>query len=282
MKATLIRSLLFIASLVGACGACLGSTLYSSGFLSSQSNDPPESFFTINQNTGDASPFDMRGPGVGNLASDWRPDSFRVWGISDQRFLWRLNLLEGTASQVGGFSVPGITGIAFDITTGRLFAASRTNLYLADLTTNTGLVPLSLVGNTGGLGISALGFDGAGNLFGVDNSRAALIKIDTATGAAQTIAVNPVFINMTDVAARPEDGVMFGVTAKLQPGEDDSLYQINTTTGTATLIGPDFSLPQPYPDFYGVAFSPAVPEPSTLALAVLGLAAVSIHCCAAK
>ena len=98
------------------------------------------------------------------------------------------------------------------------------------------------IGPTGFKLIGSLAVAPGGALYGVGvdaGESEVLLKINTATGAAT--AVGPLGLavghfTVSDIAFRPSDGTLFALIA-LSPFVDLGLYNINTTTGAATLVG---------------------------------------------
>ncbi len=95
-----------------------------------------------------------------------------------------------------------------------------------------------------------MGFDLDGTLYGVADSEHALLTIDTSSGAG-TVAADTDLAAITDIAARPGDGVMFAIDALTE-----AIYTIDPGTGESTLIGP-YGAGLRY--VVGLAFSPGVP-----------------------
>jgi hypothetical protein len=146
-----------------------------------------------------------------------------------------------------------IRSLAIDPESGAFYGASPSGLYRIAPTTGAA----TLVGATA-LGVSmALGFDGAGNLYGVANQNQ-LVAVNKATGATSLVATLGV-LRMEDIAVQPETGVMYGIGY----GPDYSLYQISLTDGALVKLGPSLGRPN------GLAFA-AVPEPATIVLIAMG------------
>jgi hypothetical protein len=163
---------------------------------------------------------------------------------------------------VGSIGI-NLNSIAFDVVTSQLYGADNSILYRIDPDTAV----VTSIGATG-LQVQALGFDLSGKLFGVGGNSVVLLTVNTSTGAATAIGmtgINEPQIAIRDLAVRPEDGVMFA--ASQTATNFRSLFQINSTTGLATTVAGPIS---GY-GFVGLAFGPAVPEPSTLLLAAVGL-----------
>jgi hypothetical protein len=194
---------------------------------------------------------------VANLASDWRPQSFRLWATqTTNKELLQINPVSGAATVLGSFGAPGIRNLAFDVITDTLYGTDLSNLYRINPATGA----TTLIGATGRTAMYSLGFDLNGVLFGANDTDDKLYQINLFTGAAT--AVGPTGVDaMVDLACRPEDGVMFA-TATFG---SFSIFTINTSTGAATLVGP-YGLTG---GINGLAFSP-IPEPSSLALLALG------------
>jgi len=243
-----------LLSLTGSIAS--GSVMFGSaiGF-----NSPP--IYTVNQDTGAATTLGPSGVfALSDMASDWRPATYRVWATSGTSplQLLRVNPTTGACTVVAAFSTP-ITEIAFDVVTGQMYGTSLSPSTLYRIDPDTAAT--FRIGDTGRANFQfiALGFDLQGNLFGVDNSNDTLYRINTATGATTAIGPTgtPSSDAIGDLAARPEDGVMFGVASS----GSDSVYRVNTTTGAATLVGP-YNVSG---GINGLAFSP-IPEPTAAAL----------------
>jgi hypothetical protein len=221
--------------------------------------NPP--IYTINQDTGTATTLGPSGvDSLSNMTSDWRPATYRLWAVKylSPAQLVRVNPTTGACTVVAAFSST-ISEIAFDVVTGQMYGTglSPSTLYRIDPDTGAAVK----IGETGraNLEFIGLGFDLQGNLFGVDNSNHTLYRINTATGATTAIGPTgtPSGVVIGDLAARPEDGVMFGVTS----AGSNNVYRVNTTTGAATLVGPA----NVSGSINGLAFSP-IPEPTAAAL----------------
>ncbi len=215
---------------------------------------------TVNQTTGAATAVGpLQVPIAGDMTSDWRPATFRLWTLDPlDRKLIQINPATGLGTAIGTLP-PNFTSLAFDVTTGLLYAADQRNLYLVDPAT----AATTLVGLTGRTDVNGLGFDLNGVLFGVGFGNASLVTLNTSTGQATT--VGPLGVDsVADLAVRPDDGVMFATTVSGLFG----LYQVDVASGHATLVGPTGLVN----GIDGLAFSPEVPEPSGAAFALIGLA----------
>jgi hypothetical protein len=197
--------------------------------------------------------------GFSDLAGDVRWQGPLLWGVSDfgaNRHLQALNPATMAAQASVPISGPEpIQSLAIDPLTGEFYGGSATSLYRIGL--DTGIA--SLVGVTPLPIEKALGFDGAGNLYGIANENQ-LVAVNKSTGETSLISTLNVF-RMEDIAVQPESGIMYGIGY----GPNYSLYQIDLTTGALVNLGPSTTRPS------GLAFT-AVPEPATLTLSALALA----------
>jgi len=194
------------------------------------------------------------------------------------RNLVTINPLTGAATVVGslmdvtnpGFSV-GLSDISFR-SDGTLFGLSPSSLFTVNLATG-GLMSIGSTGgnNPGG----ALAFNSAGTLYTASSAAGNLSTLNPATGARTTgplLTNSPHAGNLGAMNAFAFSGadVLYGTDSdRAQNGATTvavNLVTINTTTGVVTNIG---VLPN---DVDAIAFGPAVPEPSTVAL--LGAGAI--------
>lgn len=198
-----------------------------------------------------------------DLAGDAGTQGSLVWGVS---FNNQLTAYQPATQQILSTtpitSPESIASLAIDPTTGFFYGASVNNLYR--IAPNTGVA--TLIGATTLPVNKGLGFDSLGNLYGVGNENR-LSAVSKSTGAASLIATLNLF-RMEDIAIHPETGVMYGVGYGYNP-DNYSLYQINLTDGVLTRIGPSMSRPN------GLAFT-AIPEPSSVVVAMLGAAMVML------
>ncbi|MFO0896189.1 MAG: PEP-CTERM sorting domain-containing protein [Pirellulales bacterium] len=227
--------------------------------------------YQMNQTNGAASAVGPTGfDGIGDLTSDTRPATATMWGVRiASNELLEIDPLTGAAKSAATMNSPDdIVSLAFDVVTGKLFGntsvafgAPFEALYEIDPTTgNTTFVGRILFDN-----VYALAFDQTGKLFGVSDATDQLIQINTSNGNGSLVAGLATSFAY-DIASRPEDDVMF-----LADSGTSSLYTLNTGTGNLTLVGPYGGSP----NLVGLAFSP-VPEPSTIALALVGLAGMGL------
>jgi hypothetical protein len=129
----------------------------------------------------------------------------------------------------------------------------------------------TLVGNTGDffgsiafapngtLYMSSADLDDMGNLINIG-----LKKLNPLTAA--TLSSVPTVDFFGALAVRPEDSVIFGGT-----GDSGLMYTVNPLTGGETLVGSTGR------NFVGDFAFTAVPEPSTLSLALIGLVGIAAY-----
>jgi uncharacterized protein DUF6923 len=240
------------------------SELYSSGIFGS--------LYRVSQVNGSTTPVGTMVPSplqTRDLASDTRPGSYRLWTTSGPDLV-SVNPATGAGTIVGHFNTPlAMRALAFDILGGKLYGTDdslNARLYEIDPQTGAG----TLLGNVGGsMGIGALGADLSGNLFGMEEATGKLYKLDKLTAAGTLVTTLPV-TDISDLAFRPEDGRLFGITKQTGPTSTyKSLYVIDMVQGTATRLG--------YTDLNetsmnGLAFGPGtfVPEPGLVGLLAMG------------
>jgi hypothetical protein len=212
------------------------------------------------------------------MTSDTRAQSFRVWGTAGGSLI-RLNPLTGAGTVVGAYNLAGssVSTLAFDSTAGKLYGTDGiSKLYSIDpetaAATLVGTSPTAVPHNS-------LGFDNSGRLFMMaPNDPGDLYRIDTTSGAFNLVAHTSIPTSLQapliDLATRPEDGVTFGVlNIGSFPAE---FYTIDLNTGASSKIGSVGPLGSK-PSIFGLAFSPAVPEPTSLSLLAIATALASFR-----
>lgn len=240
-------------------------------------NDYPQSstLYNVNTSTGALTAIGPIGfDNVGDLTSD---QVSTIWGIQiTTDSLVTINPLTGagtlgptitgTGGAAGGPAYP-IVSLAFDPLTDVLYGNTSVGYgpsvdELFSINTTTGAA--TDIGSTGDTAIYALGFSQAGALYGIDGS-GNLVDVSTATGAS-TVIGNTGLTAAYDMASDPSTGIMY-----VADNGTSSLYTVNLGTGAVTDVGPFGSSP----NIVGLAFL-GTPEPSTVTLVGLGLAALAL------
>ncbi len=265
-------------------GLALASTLYAT---ISPTTNGVDDVYTINQTTGAGSLLGSSGINgfLADLASNntttlWAPD------VTNKNLV-TINPTTGVGTVVGPF-VDASTGVSTPITslayntatpspggvappvglygnsTEAYGGSSSSSDILYSINAATGKT--TEIGPIGFTNVFALGFDNNGDLFGIESLTNELLSINPFTGAGTgigTVTLSGVPVSgIFDIAARPEDDVMFAA----QNG--GNIYTLNTTNGDLTVVGP-----HGIGDTVGLAFL-TVPEPSTFAL--LGVGAIGL------
>ena len=140
----------------------------------------------------------------------------------------------GTPTTIGAMTPYDFTGLAYDVTTGIMYASgydgSNSLLYTVDLeTAATTLVGTILSGSL----VIGIACDADGNLYGIDLSNDNLISIDKATGAGSTIGSLGININYAqDIAFDRDNDILYGTLYTTSGG----LYEIDVATGAASFL----------------------------------------------
>jgi hypothetical protein len=264
MKLNQISPMPSVLIMVALSAPSYASELYSIEFSSGTG------FYTMNQATGAKTLVGNTGiTSTGDLTSD---EKSTIWtnDMTNDNLLTVNPATGAITSTIGIRAVTGapipIVSLAFDTVTDALYGntavgfGGTTNDTLFRIDPVTG--DATLIGTIGFNEVYALGFDQSGTLFGISQSRSALLKISTSTGAGSMVA--PVTLAAPyDLAFRPEDNKMF--VADSNPGTF-SLYTMDPTTGAATLVGPYGGSGT---NLVGLAF--LTPEPGTIGLVLVGL-----------
>jgi hypothetical protein len=260
--------LLSVLAVAAFSGSAFGSVLYSLEFVTGTG------FYTVNQSTGAETFVGNTGnASTGDLTSDQKS---KIWtnDMTNDNLL-TVNPATGAITSTVAIMAPTgakipIVSLAYDLVTNSLYGntavgfggTTNDTLYRIDPVTGAA----TLIGAIGFNQVYALGFDKSGTLFGISQTRSALVKVNTSTGAGALVA--PVTLTAAyDLAFRPEDNKMF--VADSDPGTF-SLYTMDPTTGVSTLVGPYGA----NTNLVGLAF--LVPEPGTVGLMLGGLALLGL------
>lgn len=198
----------------------------------------------------------------------------QLWAVDDTtNTLLRLDTSNGAATAVGimGSNLGANFGLAFGAG-GTLFMSASNKLY----TVNTSTAAATPVGSfSSSLTVRSLGYYG-GTLYGWTGADT-LVSIDTSTAATTTIGAfgfSPATAGRDGMDVDPNTGMIWGL------GDLEArTYTINASTGLATVVAQQVCIENNNTiancsggGFNGLAIQ-AVPEPGSLALAGLGLAA---------
>ncbi len=184
--------------------------------------------------------------------------------------LYSVDPLDGSLTAIG--SAASFTYFAMGSTSAGLFALDASadmNLYSIDPATGA----VTLIGPTGVSPFaSAIGMStGSDTLYLTRNS--SLYEVDTATGAASLIGASSLGFFAPMVV---EDGTIF--TGAAFPS---AIWELNASDGAGTFLADETGDSGPFGNFWGLAPDPLpqpVPEPSSLALMLGGIAAISLAC----
>jgi hypothetical protein len=182
--------------------------------------------------------------------------------------LYRINPTNAATTYLGDIGVPLVT-----ITSrldGVLFGFSSDTT--ADTSTLWRINPLTesvatQIGAAGALGLANFGsltFGGDGNLYMTNNNTGQLYQVNTTTGTSSVVGAGTGVTGLSGMAP-DSNGNYYGFSS-----DTGSTYSLNLSTGTATLGSSyTFGSGNPLDLIYGAAA--AIPEPATLALALIGL-----------
>lgn len=168
--------------------------------------------------------------GVGPLSADVIPGA--LYGVNSQTgggFLAIIDKNDGSVTNIGptGIDVDGLA--VFQAAT--IFAADNTDLRLVTLNPDTGGVSSVIGAYGGGHRLEGMAFRPSdGQLFGIDVNLDVLVTINSSTGEVTSVGS----FNGPDLLA----GLSFvGSTLYAVDWGDGGLYEINQSTGQASLIG---------------------------------------------
>jgi hypothetical protein len=221
---------------------------------------------------------------------DFRPATGQLYALGTSSRLYTLNTATGAASAVAGAFAPALNGFSFGFdfnpTIDRIRTVAETNKNTV-LNPITGAVQLSATDLFFGPADPNFGVDpnvvnsaytnnfvgaGATQLYGIDT--ALDILVTQANNAGTLGTVGPLGINATGVGGFDISGTTGIAYAALLPSgsSQSNLYSINLATGLATNLGQiDGGV-----IITAISVVPAIPEPATLALAGMALAAIPL------
>jgi len=230
------------------------------------------------------------------LGLDARPSNGMLYTLSNQGNIYTLNASTGAATFVTALRTPiGSNLIGFDFNPNadltlnaslRIITSSGGNFAVnvnpgASLGAVTAQTAITSVSNSGqALRLSGVAYTNNDTdpntptvLYGIDTNSSALYATSAPAGGAYTLvgALGASSLNVFGFDVSGRTGVAYaGLT-----GDDSysSLYAINLQTGSATLLGA-FGIQgnTALPTIVGLTAAAAVPEPTSLALSVAGLA----------
>ena len=127
---------------------------------------------------------------------------------------------------------------------------------------NTGSVLTQGIPTSEPIGPITYSLDGT-TLYGATLSTGQIVTLNPATGASSLVGSPGLSNFITGLAFRPSDGTLFAIDG----GTDDTTVILNPNTGSVvTKLGSIV-----FGGAHGLAFSAAVPEPTTATLLLLGM-----------
>src|SRR5258705_6236464 len=243
--------------------AAKASELYGMGYTT-------RTLYRLSQTNGTATAIGGNYPAMTmrDLASDTRPESFRMWATGFGKQLFRINPITGAATLVGTYGLTGseeIRTLAYDMVSGKLFGTSDPSNVLYEIDPSSGA--LTLVGTVGIASLGGMGADLLGNLYAVKEDTGGIYLIDKVTGTPTLLSTTSVTY-ISDLAVRPEDGTWFAITHQGPVDTYRSLYTLDIVTGNATRLG---YTTMNETLMAGLAFGAFVPEPGTGMLVLGGM-----------
>jgi DNA-binding beta-propeller fold protein YncE len=229
--------------------------------------------YSVNTTTGTATL--IGNTGLSNLIGLVVDVDSTVYTISEEpnSRLWTLNPTTGAASLIGNLGFNLQEGdMTVDPITGNMYVADGwgDNLYIVNKNTATA----SLVGSFGAVGrdISGLQFIGS-TLYGIahrDGAVDALVTINKLTGTASFVGETGTNFGVISAFGRdPATGKVLIAGPLSDFGSNNQLFEINLTSGAATLVGPLTGMSASISGFSTsgdpVILNP-VPEPTTAGL----------------
>ena len=222
--------------------------------------------FLVESTTGIATSIGFAGTQISGL--DFFGGVLAGWGQDGS--LYTIDTSTGAGTLVGASGFLGTEGAAAFGPDGSLYAADSSLNQLVQLNTATGAG--TLIGSFGPFGqdISGLAFIEE-TLFGVDGLLNNLVTIDITSGLATTVGS----LGITIAASGPSVGGLTYNGSELFFLYKGGIFLIDSVTGAATGIA-GFSSNLEGRAIGGAASITAVPQPGTLALLGIGLAAMGL------
>lgn len=146
----------------------------------------------------------------------------------------------GVPTNIGTMRGANMTGLAFDVTSGTMYASAYNDtipIPASELySVNLGTASTEIVGTmTNGL-VIGIACDMIGNMYAIDIINDNLLSVNTETGAATEIGTLGIDINFAqDIAFDRDNDILYGTLYNNGTGSG-GLYEINVSTGEATLL----------------------------------------------
>ncbi len=222
----------------------------------------------------------------------YRPQDGFLYGMTGNsgtlsNRLLRIDPVTGSATAIGPHGLQGLSegGLAVDPTTGILYGLytreipiTFRHMFQFNLTTGVATVTADFTGLSTAYSsndLSAMAFDSTGQMYVLDDfnaepnsPNAVLYRINKATGAVQsTVTLDRRLSQALGMVIDPSTGTFYVGDSNIVNGYagTNSLYTLDPTTGTTTLIG-NMGLTTPLMDMTVIT---AVPEPILVVPAVL-------------
>lgn len=174
--------------------------------------------------------------------------------------IWTIDHVTGDMTLLGA-SGEGLHGLAYNDTTGIMYACGATNLFTINMATGAA----TLVGSFGISSSVMIGIacDGYGNMYGEDLHTDSFYSIDPTTGVATLIGPLGLDLNHgQDMAIDKEDGTCYLAAFTVHAGNEGALYTCDLTTGAPTKIGNFGTVPTQITGFvipYVLNYPPDIP-----------------------
>jgi hypothetical protein len=183
--------------------------------------------------------------GAAMLGIDFRPGDGKLYGIGSDSRMYTVDTLTGAATAVGAGFVPAVEGEHFGLT----FAGDDLRLQSVESNANQAFDPatggtasadpaLAYVAGDPSEGmnpaIAATGALASGEIYGVDATSNALVRMEPATGALTTVGGFGFNVYLCSGMDIDTDGTAY---AAMSTDNGSELYTLDLATGAATLLG---------------------------------------------